>query len=100
MPANNDIELVNIFDSANPGLLAIAKSVLEDAGIEYMAIGENAGAVFAGNPFLGKVCLDVSKERAEEAEALLAALRDEPRATTSSGCRSDTTTKSRSWKAW
>ncbi len=78
MPARNDIELVNVFDSANPGLLALAKSLLEGAGIEYLAVGENAGAVFSGNPFLGKVRLDVAKDRAEEATALLAELQDEP----------------------
>ena len=78
MPARNDIELVNVFDSANPGLLALAKSLLEGAGIECLAVGENAGAVFSGNPFLGKVRLDVAKDRAEEATALLAELQDEP----------------------
>ncbi len=78
MFANHDFELVNVFDSANPGLVALAKSVLEGAGIDYIAVGENAGAVFAGNPFLGKVRLDVTKDRAEEATALLAQLKDEP----------------------
>ena len=78
MADNNDIELVNIFDSANPALLAIAKSVLDGAGIEYVALGEHAGAVFSGNPFLGKVRLDVTKDRSEEATALLAGLQSEP----------------------
>ncbi len=72
-----DIELVSVFDSTNPGLIALAKSILEGAGIDFIVVGESAGAVFAGNPFFGHVRLDVVKELAEEATALLAELANE-----------------------
>ena len=81
-----DMELVTVFDSANPALIGVAKTVLESAGIEFLAAGEDAArVVFSGNPLLGHVRLQVEKNRAEEAEALLSeisesdeTLEDEP----------------------
>jgi hypothetical protein len=76
-----DIELVTIFDSTNPALIGIAKTVLESAGIEFVAVGEEAvSVVFPGNPFVGHVQLRVDQERAEEASELLASVTeaDEP----------------------
>ncbi len=74
------MELVTIFDSTNPALIGIAKSVLEGASIEFLAVGEDAARVFSGNPFLGHVRLQVEKNRSEEAEALLSEISesDEP----------------------
>ena len=67
-----NMELVTVFDSTNPALIGIAKTVLESAGLEFVTVGTDAaGAVFAGNPFLGHARLQVDKERAEEARKLL-----------------------------
>lgn len=67
-----EMELVTVLDSTNPALIGIAKTVLESAGIEFLAVGENAASVaFSGNPFLGRVRIQVEKSRVEEAEALL-----------------------------
>jgi len=67
-----EMELVTILDSTNPGLIGIAKTVLESAGIEFLAVGENVASVaFSGNPFLGRVRIQVERSRVEEAEALL-----------------------------
>ena len=75
-----DMELVTVFDSTNPALIGIAKTVLESASIEFLAVGEDGARVFSGNPFLGHVRLQVEKNRAEEAEALLSEISesDEP----------------------
>lgn len=75
-PVPNDerpnMEFVTVFDSTNPALISIAKTVLESAAIEFLAVGaDTAGAVFAGNPFLGHTRLQVEKDRAEEARTLL-----------------------------
>ena len=83
LPENDerpDVELVTVFDSTNPALIGIAKTVLESASIEFLAMGEDAARVFSGNPFLGHVRLQVEKNRAEEAEALLSEISesDEP----------------------
>ncbi len=67
-----NMEIVTVFDSTNPALIGIARTVLEAAGIEFLAVGaDGAGAVFSGNPFLGRVRLQVEKDHAEEATALL-----------------------------
>lgn len=75
-----DMELVTVFDSANPALIAVAKTVLESACIEFLSLGDDAARVFSGNPFLGHVRLQVEKDRVEEAEALLSEISesDEP----------------------
>ncbi|GMR23702.1 MAG: hypothetical protein BMS9Abin37_2160 [Acidobacteriota bacterium] len=89
LPGQNDerpdMELATVFDSTNPALIGIAKTVLESAGIEFLVVGEDGARVFSGNPFLGRVRLQVEKKLAEEAEALLSEiseseepLQDEP----------------------
>ena len=66
------IQLETVFESTNPALIGIAKTVLDSAGIDFVAVGEKAvSVVFPGNPFLGQVQLRVEKKRAAEAEALL-----------------------------
>lgn len=67
-----DMELVTVFDSTNPALIGIAKTVLEGAGIEFLVVGEDAASVvFSGNPVFGTVRLQVETSRSEEAETLL-----------------------------
>ena len=65
------MHLETVFESTDPGLISIAKSVLSSANIEFLAIGENSAAVFAGNPFLGRVRLQVESSYVEEARLLL-----------------------------
>lgn len=66
-----DMELVTVFDSTNPALIGIAKTVLDAARIEFLVFGEDGARVFSGNPFLGRVRLQVEKKLGEEAEELL-----------------------------
>lgn len=75
-----DMELVTVFDSTNPALVGIAKTILEAAGIEFLAVGGSEGGPFAGNPFLGRVRLQVERARVDEATALLSEIEesDEP----------------------
>ena len=65
------MELVTVFDSTNPALIGIAKTVLDAAGIEFLVVGDDSARMFSGNPFLGRVRLQVEKKLGEEAETLL-----------------------------
>jgi hypothetical protein len=77
--ARPDMELEQVFETTDPALLPVLKSVLEAAGIPYMLEGEEAfgmlplsgGFVNERHQALG-VEIHVAKERAEEARALLA----------------------------
>ncbi len=69
---------ITVLESGDPGLLAVAKSLLESAGIQYFAKGEGVQDLFAVgsvgtgfNPFTGPVQLQVAADEAEEAKALL-----------------------------
>ncbi len=64
--------------SRNPAVLAIAKPLLDVAGIKYFAKGEGLQDLFAlgrlgtgANPVVGAVQLQVSLTRADEARRLL-----------------------------
>lgn len=67
----SDDALVTVFESSNPALLALAKSVLEGAGIEFSTVGESTGAIFSGNPLFGLVRFVVAEGDVERATALL-----------------------------
>jgi hypothetical protein len=69
---------ITVLESGDPGLLAVAKSLLESAGIQFFAKGEGVQDLFAGgsfgtgfNPFTGPIQLQVAADEAEEAKALL-----------------------------
>ena len=71
-------KLVTIFSTGNHGLIALAKSILDDAKIGYYAKNENSedligiGVVGTGyNPVIGPIELQVLEENAEEAKKLL-----------------------------
>ncbi|MBI3263558.1 MAG: DUF2007 domain-containing protein [Acidobacteria bacterium] len=68
-------EPVTVLESSDPALLAVVKSLFEDAGIEHFAKGEVLQNVFGSlggfNPVAGPVQLQVPAEDAEEAAALL-----------------------------
>ena len=74
------LEPVTVLESGDPALLAVAKSLLEDAAIYYFAKGEGVQDLFAAgrmtgfNPFVGPVQLQVAADDADEARALLCEL--------------------------
>ena len=70
--------LVTVLESSDPARLLVAKSLLEDAEIPYLAKGEGVQDLFAWGRFgtgfsliAGAVRLQVSVDDAEEAKALL-----------------------------
>jgi hypothetical protein len=69
---------VTVLESSDAALLAVAKSLLEEADIEFFAKGEGIQDLFAGgvigtgfNPVVGPVQVQVAAEDAEEATAIL-----------------------------
>jgi len=70
-------ELVTVFATGNPALLAMAKSILDHAEILYLAKGEGlqnlfgAGSIGGYNPALGPVELQVNVQDENEARELL-----------------------------
>ena len=69
------VELVTLFETGDLGLIGVAKSILDDAGIRYFAKGEdtlNILVMSVGfNPIFRKVQLQVSKNDEEVAKELL-----------------------------
>lgn len=80
---HDDSAPVTIFETGNPAVLAVAKSLLEEAGITFFASGEGvqdlfaAGSIGGFNPLVGPVHVQVPAEDAERARAALSALGDE-----------------------
>ncbi len=73
-----DEKLVTVFATGNHAIIALAKSMLDDAGIQYYAKNERSedligiGVVGTGfNPLIGPVELQVLEENADEARKLL-----------------------------
>lgn len=70
-------EPVTVLETNDPGLLAIAKSLLEAADIPFFAKGEGIqdlfglGRLTGVNPITGPVELQVSAEHAADAQAIL-----------------------------
>jgi hypothetical protein len=71
-------KIVTVFATGNHGLIALAKSMLDDAGIQYYAKNERTedliglGVFGTGyNPIIGPVELQVLEQNAEEAKNLL-----------------------------
>jgi hypothetical protein len=69
---------ITVLESGDPALLAVAKSLLEAAGIQYFAKGEGVQDLFAGgrfgagfNPFTGPIQLQVAADDADQARAIL-----------------------------
>lgn len=71
------VKFVSILKTQNSGLLSIAKSILEDAEIQYFAIGENSldilgmGRIGGFNRVAGSAELKVAEEDFDEANELL-----------------------------
>lgn len=75
--------LVTVFTSGDPAVIAVAKSLLEAAKIEFFAKGDSLQNVVAPtvgtgfSPVVGPVELQVRNTDREEAAELLQKLRDE-----------------------
>jgi len=71
------VKFITIVKTQNSNLMAIAKSVLEDAGIKYFALGENSldiiglGRLIGFNRAAGSAEIKVSEEDFAEAKELL-----------------------------
>ena len=75
-------DLVTVFETGDPALVALAKSLLEAEGIEFAAKGEGLQDIlglgrFPGgsNVLAGPVEFQVNAEDAEKAKSLLSGLR-------------------------
>ncbi len=67
-----DLELVTVLVTGNPALIAVAKSLLEDSGIEYLTQNEGLHDLFPVDRF--RIHIQVRQEDEEEATGLLAKL--------------------------
>lgn len=71
------VDFVTIFESGNPALIAMAKSLLESAEIQYFVNGEQLQDLFGGrmvygfNPVIGATEIQVAEDEVEEALTLL-----------------------------
>lgn len=77
-PEPEYVEFATVLETGNPAIIAMAKSVLEAAGIECFAKGEGLQELFAAgglgahfNPVTGPVEIQVRLEDEEEARKLL-----------------------------
>ena len=79
----SDRDLVTAFETGDPGLLALAHSILDDTGIAYLTQGEGIQDLFGVgrlgtgfNILTGPVHIQVERERETEVRALLAGLEE------------------------
>lgn len=77
-PELEEEDFVTIFETSNPDLLTIIKSILEDADISYVTKGESLQDLFGRNPFLGPIEIQVTKEQEYEARNLLTDIEEHP----------------------
>ena len=67
-----ELDLVTIFESDDPVLIAMARSLLESAGIPYITPGGGMKELFGRhNVMIGPVKFQVNREDAKDAELLL-----------------------------
>jgi hypothetical protein len=78
MARHDSSEPVTVLETSDPALLAVAKSLLEEAGILYFAKGEGLQDLFGVgrfgtgfSPIVGPVELQVAPSDAAEASAVL-----------------------------
>lgn len=72
------VELVTVLETSDPGIMMVAKSLLEENNIRYYAKGEASQHLFGGgtfgtgfNPLIGPTQLQVSIDDLEESQLLL-----------------------------
>jgi putative signal transducing protein len=77
-------DLVTVFETGDPGLVALAKSLLDSAGIEFATKGDALQDLFGVGRFpggtnlvTGPVVFQVGPDDAEEAKSILRDLRIE-----------------------
>jgi len=77
-PGGHDVDLVDVFETGNPSLVLVAKSLLDSAGIEFVTRGEALQDLFGMGRFpasmsliAGPVIFQVDRKDAEDAAALL-----------------------------
>ncbi|MFN7941520.1 MAG: DUF2007 domain-containing protein [Thermoanaerobaculia bacterium] len=75
---DDDLELVTVFEAVEPGLIAMVRSILEDAEIPFVTKGEEIqdlfgyGRLFSGfNPIVGAVEFQVRPRDEKTARSLL-----------------------------
>ena len=76
MAEHDDAPPVTVFKTNDPGLLAVAQSLLEDANIEFFVVGQSASGLYPGGatgPY-GVPEIRVAAADADEAGQLLKAL--------------------------
>jgi len=78
-------KLVTVFKTGHQGVIAVIKSILEEAGIQFFAKGENIQNLFAlgvlgtgFNPVTGPVEIQVLEEDADYAKELLSDVKEIP----------------------
>ncbi len=71
-PSDPQLELVTVLTSPDPGLIAVAESILQSAGIRFLVQGEVVRNIWG----LAPVQLQVSRDDAGDALALLAELKE------------------------
>jgi hypothetical protein len=83
-PSPDDLDFVTVFKTGDQSKILIAKSILNEAGIEYYVRDEKVqdlfgwGRIGAGfNMIVGPVKIQVLRSRAEEAKELLRELSEE-----------------------
>lgn len=80
MAPNPDLEIETVVACDNPAELALAKAILEEAGIPYLVEGESIGERLESlNPFpeaWNRTRIAVASDRAAEARAILQPLED------------------------
>lgn len=69
-------DLVTVLTTRDPAVIAIAKSILDGAGIQHAAIGETANALFGGalagfNATASLVQIQIHEADSEDAHELL-----------------------------
>ena len=82
-PHHEEVQLVTVFESGDPALIALARSLLDSAEISFMTKGEGIQDLFGWgrmpgsfNLVVGPVEFQVNKADAEEARTLLEGLAD------------------------
>jgi hypothetical protein len=83
--AENTLPFERVMDLTDPAMLAVARSLLEEAGIRFFIKNEGTQNLFGGgqlgtgyNVFTGPPSLMVEPSRVDEARELLAALLEAP----------------------
>ncbi len=76
---DEDFELVTVLDTGNPGLVAVAKSILDGSDILYIVEGEVQFGLFGvGLSSKSPVRIKVRQEDEAAAKELLSAVEEEP----------------------